>query len=129
DPARLTTQVFYQLTLWVLLGLLAAIVIWWERRSLSSIGLASWRWQSLSWGLGCAACIVAISAITIPYLTMIGVVDLSRGLAVVASWPLWFRIVAVGTAGVVEESLFRGYAIERLASLTGSYGWAGVISV
>jgi len=47
----------------------------------------------------------------------------------VAVWPLWLRIVAVITAGVVEESLFRGYAMERLATLTGSYGWAGLISL
>jgi len=129
DPARLTTQVFYQLILWALLGLVILIVIFWERRSLSSIGLTRWRWSSLIWGLGCAALIISINAVIVPFLTKLGIVDLSKGFTVVFSWPLWLRTLAVITAGTVEESLFRGYAIERLAFLTGSYGWAGVISL
>jgi len=43
-------------------------------------------------------------------------------------YPLWFRVLAVLTAGVVEEILFRGYAVTRLAQLTGSLLWAAIIS-
>jgi membrane protease YdiL (CAAX protease family) len=129
DPAKLTTQVLYQLILWALLGLVILIVIFWERRSLSSIGLIRWRWSSLTWGLGCAAFIISVNTVIVPFLTKLGIVDLSKGFAVVFSWPLWFRILAVVTAGTVEESLFRGYAIERLGLLTGSYGWAAGISL
>jgi membrane protease YdiL (CAAX protease family) len=83
----------------------------------------------LTWGLGCAALIISINALIVPFLTRLGFIDLSKGLAEVLSWPLWLRTLAVITAGTVEESLFRGYAIERLASLAGSYGWAGMISL
>lgn len=129
DPARLTTHLFDQLSMWALFALLVAIIIWGERRSLNSIGLGSWNWRSVGWGLGAAAFILAIGAIAVPLLTRMGVVDFSKGFAVVLVWPLWLRAVAVVTAGVVEEVLYRGYAIERLAALTGSYWLGGIISI
>lgn len=129
DPARIITQVLNQFTLWALLGLVAVIVIFWERRPLGSISFARGGWSSAGWGLGCATFLIAIGAVITPFLIRAGVVDFSKGFAVIVSWPLWLRIVAVVTTGIVEESLFRGYAIEQLASLIGSYGWAGAISL
>ena len=59
--------------------------------------------------------------------------------------PLWVLMLAIGRAGFIEEFFYRGYAIERLQSLTGSrviaaaiplllfaifhyrQGWAGII--
>ena len=34
--------------------------------------------------------------------------------------PLWFRLLAVVGAGIVEETLFTGYAVTRLLRFTGS---------
>jgi len=34
---------------------------------------------------------------------------------------MWFLVFAAMTAGIAEETLFRGYAFERVAELTGSY--------
>lgn len=129
DPQRLSTQVLYQLALWVLFALIVAIVVLWEKRSLNSIGFQRLSWTSIGLGLGCTAFIIAVNSVVIPFLTKLGIVDLSQGFAVVGSWPTWLRIFAALTAGVVEEALFRGYAIERLALLTRSYAWAGVISL
>ena len=42
---------------------------------------------------------------------------------------MWFRVAAVVTAGVVEETLFNGFAVTRLALLTGSLWLAGALSV
>lgn len=47
-----------------------------------------------------------------------------RGLAQLAPLPVWYLAVAVVIGGVVEEGLYRGYAIERLSLLTGS-DWLG----
>jgi uncharacterized protein len=127
--SQFTNHLVDQLSMWMLLGLLMAIVVWGERRPLRSMGLTSWNWRSIAWGLGTAAFILAIGTITVPFLTRIGVVDFSRGIAAVIAWPLWLRIFAVVTAGVVEEVLYRGYAVERLASLTGSYWVGGAISI
>lgn len=46
------------------------------------------------------------------------------GVAALAALPAWFRVVVGATGGVVEETLYRGYAVERLASLT-SRRWLG----
>lgn len=42
--------------------------------------------------------------------------------------PLAVRIALVLTAGICEEFIFRGFGIEELASLTGSWSLAGVVS-
>ena len=42
--------------------------------------------------------------------------------------PLWWRLISSVRAAVAEELLFRGYALERLADLTGSLHIAAVIS-
>lgn len=49
--------------------------------------------------------------------------------AVTASLPAVMILVAVGTAAVTEEVLFRSYAIERLTEVTGSRWLAGSVSV
>jgi|HubBroStandDraft_4_1064222.scaffolds.fasta_scaffold251069_2 membrane protease YdiL (CAAX protease family) len=46
----------------------------------------------------------------------------------IAAAPFWYRFILVLRAAVVEEILFRGYAIERLQELTGSILSAAVIS-
>ena len=46
----------------------------------------------------------------------------------IEEWPLWLLLFAVVTSGV-EEVLYRGYAIERLAWITGSYASAAVFTV
>ena len=125
----MATHIIDQLCMWALLCMLVAIVIWGEGRSLHSLGLNTLSWRSAGWSLVATACIFTANAIIVPLLTRIGLIDFSNGLAVVVAWPLWLRIFAVITAGVVEEVFYRGYAIERLASLTGSYWFAGVISV
>lgn len=42
---------------------------------------------------------------------------------------MWFRVVAVVTAGIFEDALFLGYAFNRLTRLTGSYWLAGIVTV
>lgn len=46
----------------------------------------------------------------------------------IAAAPFWYRFILVLRAAVVEEILFRGYAIERLQEFTGSILSAAVIS-
>jgi membrane protease YdiL (CAAX protease family) len=58
-----------------------------------------------------------------------GVGGFERGLAKMTPMPVGFLLFVAVTAGVVEETLYRGYAIARLAAITGSTWWAGVISV
>lgn len=52
-----------------------------------------------------------------------------RSLASVGLRTAWYRVFLAITAGVVEEPLYRGYAVERLASLTGGYWRGGSLAV
>ncbi len=127
---NLTTSLLAQLVLWVLLGLILAVVILWEKQPLSSIGWRHLSWESLAWGLVLAgALIFLVSPVLIWLLKKTGLSGFEGGLAKLANLPVWFLVIAAVTAGVVEEALYRGYAIERLALFTGSYWWAGLISL
>ncbi len=61
-------------------------------------------------------------------LRLAGTSDFSAGLARLAVIPVWARAIAVLVAGVVEELLYRGYAIERLTWLTGRRWLAGALA-
>lgn len=128
SPERLSTRMFELLFLWALAGLVVAILLWWEGLPLSSIGLRL-RGRSVLFGLLLATVFVFLVS---PFLAwMIGAMGLSgfeRGLAKMADMPLWFLLLAAVMAGVVEETVYRGYAIERLAAVLGSYWWAGLIA-
>jgi membrane protease YdiL (CAAX protease family) len=45
-----------------------------------------------------------------------------------AAMPFWYRFMLVTRAAVAEETLFRGYPIERLEELTASLALAGFVS-
>jgi len=71
--------------------------------------------------------------VVIPSLTLAlhaaGIAGFEAGMANALASPIGIRILAVVTAGVVEDTLFIGYAFTRLARLTGSRWLAGALSV
>ncbi|MFO1116884.1 MAG: type II CAAX endopeptidase family protein [Beijerinckiaceae bacterium] len=109
-----------QALLWLVLGLALACLVVGEKLPLSSVGIVAPRWRSVGLGLaigaGVYASLLAIVSILLHFhLFEIG----TKQVEAVTSWPLWLRLFALVTAGVVEEALYRGYAIERLTALTG----------
>ena len=129
-PDRMTTKILEQLVLWGLLALIVAIVIFWEKQPLASLSLRPFRWPSLAWGLLLAAATIYIVMPTLTWaLRVAGIPGFEAGMAKVLILPLWFRVIAVVTAGIVEDTLFLGYAFNRLMLLTGSYWLSGVITV
>lgn len=121
-------RVLEQCFLWALFSLVIAIVILWERQPLSSIGFR-WQWQSVAWGLSLAAVMILVTAPLGAWaLKQSGLPGFEAGFAKLANLPIWFLTVAAVTAGVVEETLYRGYAIERLGLFTGNYWWAGLLA-
>lgn len=128
DPERFSTRVLELLFLWMLAALVLVIVIGWEAQPISSIGLAL-RWESIILGLLLAVVFIRLVAPVLYWMVnRIGTSGFEEGLAKLSHMPIWFLLFAAITGGVVEELLYRGYAIERLATLTGSYGWASLIS-
>jgi len=131
DPARLRTQVLDQLVLWLLFAAVLAIVLVWERAPLASIGWKPFAWRSLALAALFAAVVMWIATPIGSFVAskLFGLPLFEAGIADFSQRPLWLKVVAVVTAGVVEETLFRGYALERIASITGSEWLAAAITL
>ena len=130
DPNRLATKVLGQLLLWALVALILALVLFWERQPLRSIGWRPLEWQSVAWGLALAGAFILLTPVWAGALRWVGLPpSFESGFAKLAGLPRWYLVFAAVTAGVTEETLYRGYAVERLSSLTGSYWWGGLISL
>jgi len=126
---RKSSSIKDQIVLWAVLVLVITIIAFGEVRSLDSIGLHAPTLGTLLWGIAAAAFIEVTGAIVFPFLARTGIVDYSKQMAAIEEWPLWLILYAVLTAGVVEETLYRGYAIERLRWISGSYWWAAAVSL
>ena len=130
DPARLPAALVGQAAFWLLGVAVVAIVLFWERQPLTSIWLQPFRWQSLAWGLSLVA---AFSFVLLPIDQWVrrqfGLSGFAAGMEQVMRFPLWYRIIAVLGAGVVEETLFRGFTVTRVAALTGSVWVAATLAL
>jgi len=106
------------------------IVLRCEHQPLLSLGLKPFRWSSMAWGIALAVFLMWVFA-PAAYWTMkhpnLG--GFETGLAKMATLPDWYLVLAVVLGVTAEEILYRGYAVERIAMLTGSYWIAGVGSV
>jgi membrane protease YdiL (CAAX protease family) len=101
-----------------------------EHQTLSSVGLLPFRLQSIAWGGAFAGFLVWIySPLLAQAMAFAKIPWFTEGLAKLAAYPVWFLVLAILIGGAAEEFLYRGYAVERLAALTGSYWIAGLVSV
>ncbi len=127
-PERQRIRVMELCFLWFLAIAIIGLVVFGERLPLSSIGFEPGL-RSVAMGLLLA---ILFNRVVAPLaywmIRKIGAPGFETGLAQMGAMPWWFLLFAALTAGVVEETLYRGYAIERLAWLTGSYLLAGLIS-
>ena len=129
-PQNLGAALLGELVLVVLCASVLVIVVRWEHQPLSSVGVLPLRWQSAAWGAALAAFIIwvyapllarAMAFAHLPWFT--------EGLAKLTAFPVWFLALAVVIGGTGEELLYRGYAVERLATVTGSFWVGGLLSV
>jgi membrane protease YdiL (CAAX protease family) len=111
---------------WALALSLLAIVLFWEKRPLASIGLGRPTRAAILFGAKIVLGLVVLALVA-------GIAVQSTGLPMpqepeemVISLPLWLQLLVAASAGFTEEVLFRGYAIERMTELTGSR-WIGAI--
>lgn len=113
---------------WAVTLILLAIVFYWERRTLASIGITRMNWRDVLWGL-LGFVVGAISFIlTTPLVTALGLGTTSTGIEQLAQTPIALRIAVVITAGVTEEIVSRGYPIERITEMSGHIGWGAGIA-
>lgn len=123
--SRLTRE-----AIWWAIG---ALVLLWVQRvehlPFASIGLRGLSLKGIGWGI--AAALAMIASFMVTYAVIFPAFGLSMNQSAVASItrvPLWLQTATMLRAGVVEEIVFRGYAIERIEALTGSRWAAGLLS-
>ena len=112
---------------------LAALVLFWvtrvERLPLSSIGLVRPSWGTLGWGLAATVALIATVMLTFAIIApALGLKQNMPATRAIVQVPLWLLITTPIVAGVTEEIVYRGYAIERLTFLTGRRWLAGLIA-
>jgi membrane protease YdiL (CAAX protease family) len=105
-----------------LIAVTLAIVLGWERRPLSSVGLRAPTWGTLGWSIVAAVILMRVVVpLTLWLVSRTGLPLFQSGLEKVLALPVWFRLLAiVVTGGLFEEFIYRGYATERLSEVTGS---------
>jgi len=116
-----------ELAVFLLVGLLLWIVKRWEHLPLSSIGLhVNMLRGSLLRGLWLAVVVLAVTVGLYLLLRKVGV-HLGEERGSVFHPSLLVVTVSMLRAGVAEETFYRGFAIERLQSITGSKLLAGLV--
>ena len=103
------------------------VVVRQERLPLRSIGLHRPDWSTpVTAALLLGVCWYLLPLLTTPLLNALGSDHGQAGVQRLAAMPAWYRVFLRLTGGVVEEILYRGYAVERLATLTGRR-WLGAV--
>ena len=109
-PDRTATHVRGHAALWLLAASVLAIVVFWERRPLDSL----W-WRTPDWRTVALAVALAVTHVKVVFpfnlwlLKRSGLPGFQTGVERVLVLPLWLRIVAVVTAGVVPAFAFLHY--------------------
>jgi len=127
DNLTLGQHFVLQLILCGLAGFVVLIVVRFERLPLRSIGLRKPTWATpITAALLVVFAFVLQPRLTAPLVKSWGESGRDAGVAMIASWPAWFRLFVAVTSGIVEETLYRGYAVERLIAVTGRT-WLGAV--
>ncbi len=108
-------------------------VLWWalfvaillytfviERKSLSSLGMGALRTSDVLLGILAAVVIFLGTGVLFQFVLPALHLNLNQSMSGIIQAPIWFRLLLVTRAALVEETAFRGYGFNRLAELTGS---------
>lgn len=118
DASSTLSGIVGQIALWLLCAAVVGIVVYWEKRPLTSLWLKPFQWQSFAWaGVLVFVSILILFPITEWVRKAAGLPGYAMGMETALAYPGWLRVFAVLTAGVVEETLFRGFAVTRLLQL------------
>jgi membrane protease YdiL (CAAX protease family) len=124
-PAAAGPVILREIAIFAMVGLLLWIVTSREKLPLSSIGL---KWdrpgRSLAWGIALTLmCAVGIAVL----LTAFHLFRVRQGPGGLIGMSLWTATLTIVRAGIAEEVMYRGFAIERIEALTGSRWIAALV--
>lgn len=129
DWSSIVVRFVGQAVLWLLFGAVIGIILLWEKKALSSLWLRGFEWQSVAWAVVLVlGSIFVLFPVTESLRQALGLPGYAAGMEYALASPMWLRAFSVVTAGIVEETLFRGYAVTRLVQLTGSAMFAVISS-
>jgi membrane protease YdiL (CAAX protease family) len=125
----MTMQVLGELVMWAFLAFVLFVVVYVEKRPIISIGLRRPDWSTFVSGLLLGISVLFILPLITKLLVHVfGFSGPEKGLVPLRGLPIWFRVFLALTGGIIEETLYRGYAVERLATLTGRDWLGGLIA-
>jgi membrane protease YdiL (CAAX protease family) len=115
DP-RIVTEA----AIWLYGAIVLAIALFWERRTLASIGLRRPSLASLGFGIGGALAITAAGALAayVVYGLLHQPKHADAQAAAMVGGSVVYAICLAVRAGVIEEIFYRGLGIEQLTALT-----------
>jgi membrane protease YdiL (CAAX protease family) len=115
-------------TMWSLTLIVLGIVLFGERRSLTSLGLGRPTWPAIRTGIMMTVLLLVLAMGAGAIVQAVGGMSGNSGnqIDLVVGLPIWLQLVVALSAGFTEELLFRGYAITRTTELTGNR-WLGAI--
>ena len=128
-PDSYTAQLlFSDFRKWILTGILLAIIIFWEKRKLSSIKIEKPEVKTflMAVGLGLVSVIVGVLTLGIFY-NVLGLKQ-PEALSSVGNLPLVIKLFTITTAAITEEIFYRGYSIERIGEILNNYKLGAIIS-
>src|SRR6056297_161830 len=128
SDSYLKQVIFSDFRKWFIIVLVLLIIIYWEKRTLSSIGFKKISIKTVlqSILLGIIAVVISILTLGILY-NVIGLKEPDT-LSTIAELPLLVKLFTITTAAITEEILYRGYSIERIRDMSGSIIIGGLIS-
>lgn len=113
-----------------LLVAVGAVAHYGERVSMAEVGSSRVSWMSLPWAIALTGFFVFLfGPVSSAFLRYAGLGSFEAGIASLSGLPLWYLVLTISVVAAGEEWLYRGYAIERLAALSGSVGAGALISL
>lgn len=113
---------------WSVVIILAIIAFGFQKRSARDFGLRRAGWRDVLVMIGVLVCSYVVTAIATRFVTMPAWATSADAMRRLLSVPFSVKLGLVLTAGICEEFMYRGFAIEELGGLTGSVWLAGFIS-
>ena len=118
-----------EICMWLLLLFIVLWIYFVEKRTISSIGWKKVTVKSTFWGLGLGVVLFILFGVITMAIQTIGLELNQETAQLIAGQSIPFLLLIALRAGVVEEVLYRGYAFERIYSLTKSKWIAALVPV
>ena len=129
DSLNIPRIVIGEVAFWAIFIVLIAIVLLGEKRSLASIGVKRFKWWVLPLGILAGFITSMVFPLVMMLTNILGFGQDNSTAMKLFSLPFTIRLLLVLRAAVVEETLFRGYPIERLTTILGNQWTAALVTI